>query len=99
MRKLIVVVGPTATGKTSLAVSLCQKFNGEIISVDSRQAYREMEIGTGKSLGIKNQELRIKKKAETKIHLYDVATPDRRLTAYAFAKLVWEKIEEIENRE
>ena len=49
MNKFVVILGPTATGKTSLAISLCKKFKGEIISVDSRQAYREMEIGTGKA--------------------------------------------------
>ena len=48
MRKVVVIVGPTATGKTSLAMKLCQKLDGEVVSVDSRQAYLEMEIGTGK---------------------------------------------------
>lgn len=47
---LIVVTGPTATGKTSLAVSIAEKFNGEIISADSRQVYRGMNIGTGKDI-------------------------------------------------
>jgi tRNA dimethylallyltransferase len=47
---LIVVTGPTATGKTSLAVSLADRLNGEIISADSRQVYRGMTIGTGKDL-------------------------------------------------
>ena len=48
--KLLVVCGPTATGKTSLATSLANKFNGEIISADSRQVYRDLDIGTGKNL-------------------------------------------------
>jgi tRNA dimethylallyltransferase len=47
---LIVVTGPTATGKTSLAVSVAEKLNGEIISADSRQVYRGMNIGTGKDI-------------------------------------------------
>jgi tRNA dimethylallyltransferase len=47
---LIVVTGPTATGKTSLAVSMADRLNGEIISADSRQVYRGMTIGTGKDL-------------------------------------------------
>jgi len=48
--KVIVILGPTATGKTKLAVKLAAKFNGEIISADSRQVYRGMDIGTGKDL-------------------------------------------------
>ena len=50
MQKLIVIVGPTATGKTKLAVELARKFNGEIVSADSRQVYKGMDIGTGKDL-------------------------------------------------
>ena len=46
--KLIVILGPTASGKSSLAVKLAKKFDGEIISADSRQIYRGMDIGTGK---------------------------------------------------
>lgn len=48
--KLITILGPTATGKTKLAARLAFRFNGEIISADSRQVYREMDIGTGKDL-------------------------------------------------
>ena len=48
--KLIVITGPTASGKTSLAVKLASDINGEIISADSRQIYRGMDIGTGKDL-------------------------------------------------
>lgn len=47
---LVVVLGPTATGKTSLAVQIAEKVNGEIISADSRQVYRDMDLGTGKDL-------------------------------------------------
>jgi tRNA dimethylallyltransferase len=49
MSKLIVIIGPTASGKTSLAIKIAKKFNGEIISADSRQIYRGMDIGTAKS--------------------------------------------------
>ena len=45
---LIVVAGPTASGKSDLAIRLARKFNGEIVSADSRQVYRGMDIGTGK---------------------------------------------------
>ncbi len=46
--KVIAIVGPTASGKTSLSINLAQKFNGEVISADSRQVYRGMDLGTGK---------------------------------------------------
>ena len=67
-RRVICVTGPTATGKTSLAVRLARRFNGEIISVDSRQVYVGMDIGTGKDLA---------EYGETPYHLIDVAIPGR----------------------
>ena len=50
MNKMLVILGPTASGKTSIAVKLASQFNGEIISADSRQIYKGMDIGTGKDL-------------------------------------------------
>jgi tRNA dimethylallyltransferase len=50
MNKLLVICGPTSTGKTTLAIALAKKFNGEIISADSRQVYKGMDIGTGKDI-------------------------------------------------
>lgn len=52
MKKLLVVCGPTSTGKTTLAVKLAREFNGELVSADSRQVYRRVDIGTGKDLPI-----------------------------------------------
>jgi tRNA dimethylallyltransferase len=46
--KILVILGPTATGKSDLAVTLAKKFNGEVVSADSRQVYRRMDLGTGK---------------------------------------------------
>ena len=60
MRKALVIVGPTASGKSALAVALAKKFNGEIISADSRQVYRGLDIGTGK----KSVELFLRARAE-----------------------------------
>lgn len=77
--KMIVVVGPTASGKSDLGIFLAQKLNGEIISADSRQVYRGMDIGTGKVT-----------KREQKLvphHLLDVANPKRQFTAEQFQKL------------
>ncbi|PIZ56499.1 MAG: tRNA (adenosine(37)-N6)-dimethylallyltransferase MiaA, partial [Candidatus Tagabacteria bacterium CG_4_10_14_0_2_um_filter_40_13] len=46
--KIVVIIGPTASGKSALAVKIAGKFNGEIVSADSRQIYRGMDIGTAK---------------------------------------------------
>lgn len=51
-RRMITILGPTASGKTDLAVHLASYLKAEIISADSRQVYRGMDIGTGKDLGI-----------------------------------------------
>lgn len=63
---LLIILGPTASGKTKLAVNLANEFNGEIISADSRQIFRGMDIGTGKDLA----EYRIKDK-QIPFHLID----------------------------
>ncbi|MDD2403854.1 MAG: tRNA (adenosine(37)-N6)-dimethylallyltransferase MiaA [Victivallaceae bacterium] len=64
--KLVAITGPTASGKTALAVKLARRFNGEIISVDSRQVFRGMNLGTGKDL---------EEYQEVPYHLIDVADP------------------------
>jgi len=64
---LITILGPTAVGKTNLGVKLANKFNGEIISADSRQVYKGMNIGTGKDLN----EYRINK-TKIQYHLIDI---------------------------
>jgi tRNA dimethylallyltransferase len=65
--KVVAIVGPTASGKTSLSIQLAQKFNGEIISADSRQVYRGMDLGTGKITPTEMQDI--------PHHLLDVANP------------------------
>jgi len=78
-RKLIVILGPTASGKSELAVKIAKRFNGEIISADSRQVYQGLDIGTGK----------ITKKETQSIphYLLDVASPKRRFTIVQYRKL------------
>ncbi len=89
MKKLLVICGPTATGKTSLGLSLARKFNGEIISADSRQVYQGMDIGTGKdlprnsnfhypvsNLRLKNFQIGYYETKGIKIWLYDIVKPD-----------------------
>src|SRR3989338_535455 len=58
-QKLVVILGPTSSGKSNLAIKLAKKFNGEIISADSRQVYKGMDIGTGKVPKDKIKKLRI----------------------------------------
>ena len=76
--KVLIIVGPTASGKSALAVTLAKKFNGEIISADSRQVYRGLNIGTGK---ITKREMR-----GVTHHLLDVASPKRKFSVSDFVK-------------
>lgn len=88
--KLIVILGPTASGKSELAIKLAQKFNGEIISADSRQVYRGMDIGTGK----------VTKKEMEGIphHLLDISSPKKRFTVVRYRKLALRAINKIHER-
>jgi tRNA dimethylallyltransferase len=87
MNKILVVCGPTATGKSSLAVKLAKKFNGEIISADSRQVYRGLDIGSGK---ITEEE-----KQGVEHYLLDMVNPEERFSSAQYAILAKEAIEEI----
>ena len=78
---LIVVLGPKATGKTELAVQIANKYSGEIISADSRQVYRGMDIGTGKDLN----EYEISNK-QIPYYLIDIISPEVDYSVYHFQK-------------
>lgn len=87
---LIVILGQTASGKSDLAIRLARKFNGEIVSADSRQVYKGLDIGTGKVT-----------RAEQKIvrhHLLDVAKPGTRFTVARYKKLADTAIRDISKR-
>lgn len=86
MKKLLVICGPTATGKTSLAFKLAKEFNGELISADSRQLYKYMDIGTGKEWG------------ELPIHGYDLIDPWEEYSVSAFVKFARKTIKKIIQR-
>ena len=73
LKPLIVILGPTASGKTELALELAKKFNGEIINADSRQIYKEMDIGTGKII-ILNQPLSFPQRRESTV-TFSVSMP------------------------
>ena len=79
MNKLIVILGPTATGKTSLATKLAYSINGAIISADSRQIYKNMDIGTGKDLSEYNVEGK-----KIPYHLIDIMNPNKDYSVYQF---------------
>jgi len=90
---LVVVLGPTAIGKTKLAVQIADQFNGEIISADSRQVYRGMDIGTGKDLNDY-------KLTEKKIpyHLIDIANPQQEYNVFQFQHDFQKTFSEIKER-
>jgi tRNA dimethylallyltransferase len=88
--KIVIVQGPTASGKTELAVRLAEEFNGEVVNADSMQVYRRMEIGTAKP----PQELR----ERVRHHLLDVVEPDEPFSAAEFKRLADLAIADIRSR-
>jgi len=99
-KKLLVILGPTASGKSDLAIKLAKLFNGEIISADSRQIYQGMDIGTGK----------VKKDTEYTIlnteyysndirhHLLNIKEPSKPFSVAQYQKLAFKTIKNIQNR-
>ena len=89
-QKVLVIVGPTSSGKSALAVGLAKKFDGEVISADSRQVYRGLNIGTGK---ITKREMK-----GVPHHLLDVASPKRKFSADDYVRYARTAIEDISKR-
>ncbi len=87
--KVIVILGPTASGKSALAVRLAKKINGEIISADSRQVYRGLNIGSGK--------ITRKEMLGVPHYLLDVASPRRQFSVAEYKKLADKAIRDILN--
>ena len=87
---LILIIGPTAVGKTEIAIQLAEQLNGEIISADSRLFYRGMDIGTAKPT----------REEQTRVphHLIDVANPDEILSLAVFQQKAHETIADIHTR-
>ena len=106
MDKLLVICGPTATGKTDLAVYLAKKFKGEIVNSDSRQVYKGMDIGTGKDipqsskLQTQNNNLSIgfRKKNGVPIWLVDIVDPDYSFSIGEYIPLAQKVINNIQKR-
>ncbi|MBY0376559.1 tRNA (adenosine(37)-N6)-dimethylallyltransferase MiaA [Patescibacteria group bacterium] len=82
--KILVILGQTATGKSALAVKIAKKINGEIISADSRQVYKGLNLGTGK--------ITKKEMAGVPHHLLDVSSPSKLFTVAIYKKLVEKNI-------
>jgi tRNA dimethylallyltransferase len=87
---LLAIVGPTAVGKTALSIALAQELNGEIVSADSRQVYRGMDIGTAKPTAAE--------RAATPHHLIDVVEPDQEFSLARYQDLATDAIAEIAAR-
>ena len=87
---LVVIVGQTASGKSALALSIAERWNGEIIAADSRTIYRGMDIGTAKPSAAD--------RARVPHHLIDVVDPDTSFTARDFQRLAQASIADITAR-
>ena len=80
-KKTIIILGPTASGKTKLAIDIANKYDGEIISADSRQVYKKLDIGSGKDL----EDYKLSDKT-IKYHLIDIVDTDFNYSVYNFQK-------------
>jgi tRNA dimethylallyltransferase len=89
-QKLLVIIGPTAVGKTKLSIELAKRYNGEIISGDSMQIYLGMDIGTAK--------IKVEEMEGIPHHLIDIKEPDEGFSAAEFQQLVRTKISEITSK-
>lgn len=101
-RTIFVIVGPTSTGKTRLALELCKKHGGEIVSADSRQVYKHMDIGTGKVPLTSN--VSITKGSEkwiidgVNVWGYDLIDPDAYFSAYDYGRFALPKIRKLQEQ-
>lgn len=108
MNKVLIICGPTATGKTKLGIHLAQWFDGEIISADSRQVYKGMDIGTGKGIPAHFQfsifnfpngkKLGHYSDSKTKIWGYDLVEPNTDFSIAQYRQLMWPVVENIWSR-
>ena len=89
MTDLITILGPTASGKTPLAAALARRIGGEILSADSRQVYRRMDIGTGKDLG---------DYGEVPYHLIDICEPGTKYNLFQYQQDFFDAYEDIRRR-
>ena len=97
MQQMITILGPTASGKTPLAAALAHEIGGEIISADSRQVYRRMDIGTGKDLA--DYELKIKdERIKIPYHLIDICEPGTKYNLFQYQQDFFDAYQDIMSR-
>jgi len=89
-QKLVAIVGPTATGKTALAIALARTMGGEIVGADSRQVYRHMDIGTAKPTP--------EERSLARDHLIDVVDPDQEFSLAQYLELAVAALEDVWSR-
>ena len=89
MKKMITILGPTASGKTPVAAHLAAKIGGEIISADSRQVYRRMDLGTGKDL---------EDYGDVRYHLIDICEPGTKYNLFQYQQDFFDAYQDIESR-
>ena len=94
LKPLIIILGPTSSGKTEMGFKLAEKFNGEIINADSRQIYKEMDIGTGATDGKKFIRSKVCK-IKNSIHLINIKTPNQKFSLSQYKKLAIKTIDDI----
>ncbi len=87
---LVAIVGPTAVGKTALALRLADELPVEVVSADSRQVYRYMDIGTAKPTAQERQRV--------KHHLLDIVNPDEPFTLAQYQQLAYAAIDDVQRR-
>ena len=99
MQKMITILGPTASGKTPVAARLAAEIGGEIISADSRQVYRRMDIGTGKDLAdyvVRSQESGVSR--QIPYHLIDIREPGTKYNLFEYQQDFFDAYEAIQSR-
>ena len=87
--KIIAVAGPTASGKSALALELCKRLDGELISLDSMQIYRGLDIGTAKPTKAEQ--------AEVRHHMIDICEPTENFSAAEFAERAHKVIADVQS--
>ena len=97
LEPLIVILGSTSSGKTEMGLRLAKKFNGEIINADSRQIYREMNIGTGKVESQKSVKSKVCK-VKSPIHLINIKNPNQKFSLSQYKKLAVKAINDIHKK-
>ena len=99
MKKMITILGPTASGKTPVAARLAAEIGGEVIAADSRQVYRRMDIGTGKDLGeyvVRSQESGVSR--QIPYHLIDIREPGTKYNLFEYQQDFFDVYEDIRSR-